>query len=539
MSAAMVRQNRASSCGFMGAEALRRSTRQDRSRDPVYNQSKMYSELYRVLGWFRSTPNDRLKFTFTLLGAHVAAAKRNAKALFIECLLGTVYPNPVLEVKGDFRTRPFACILRTMEQMDGLLCRDELIVGPQSLEDDRDAKAFSEMMKNLQGIRGKRERLEQAIENLSAARRITPNTMGNYTRFPIAALEWTGRAKKERSGIYGGSTVFLRLTDFGRSEIVRLKQSADIRAVDLAEEAPEVHAAFCRLAFYEMLGRSDFDTSVVSTEMRKDRSASEKLLQRIQVSGSARLLFSPFQELDEANLKSAFGLAITSDAKPAARALKVPVAARVAEVVAKGRAPVRIVLRHARDRISDGKEPITKYLAAALSASNNNLVRAAELVAQKFSAANKGEFYPFVASLFRIIGLDCETSRVGVNYQRWDAIIKDPADSIPIEIKSPGEEAFISVKGVRQAMENKIVLLARKQFSTNAATTSLVVGFNPPNDRSEVFDLVNDIKKAFGIVIGVIDFRSLVMMALASLQGKRPDMRQFQTLFGIIDVTNP
>jgi hypothetical protein len=56
MSAAMVKQNRASSCGFMGEEALKRSTREDRCRDPMYNQSKMYSELYRMLGWFRSTP---------------------------------------------------------------------------------------------------------------------------------------------------------------------------------------------------------------------------------------------------------------------------------------------------------------------------------------------------------------------------------------------------------------------------------------------------------------------------------------------------
>ena len=145
MSTAMVKQNRASSCGLMGEEALKRSTREDRSRDPMYNQSKMYSELYRMLGWFRSTPDDRLKFSFTLLGAHVAAAKRNAKSLFIECLLGTVYPNPVLEVKGEFRTRPFACMLRTLDQMDGLLCRDELIVGPQSLQNDRDRKAFDDM----------------------------------------------------------------------------------------------------------------------------------------------------------------------------------------------------------------------------------------------------------------------------------------------------------------------------------------------------------------------------------------------------------
>ena len=483
-------------------------------------------------------PTNGLTFSFTLLGAHVAAAKRNAKSLFIECLLGTVYPNPVLEVKGEFRTRPFACMLRTLDQMDGLLCRDELIVGPQSLQNDRDRKAFDDMIKTLKSIRGRQALLEQAIDNVSAARSITANTMGNYTRFPIAALEWTGWTKKERVGIYSNSIVFLKLTNYGRNEVARLKQSTDVRAVDVAEEPPDVHAAFCRLAFYEMLARSDFDTSVVASEMTKDRSTCAKLLQRLNARGSG-LLFSPFQELDEKNLKRAFGAAITSEAKPVIVATKVPAAPRAAEVVAPERATGRVVLRHVAAAIpGDGKELIVKDLAAALTAANRNARVAAERIAQKFGTTNKGDFYPLVASLFRIIGLDCEASRPGINYQRWDAIIKDPAKSIPIEIKSPGEEPFISVKGVRQAMENKIILLARKQFATTIDTTSLVVGFNPPNDRSEVFDLVKDIKKAFGITIGVIDFRSLVMLSLASLQGNRPDVTQIQTLFGIIDVAN-
>ena len=156
--------------------------------------------------------------------------------------------------------------------MDGLLCRDELIVGPQSLQNDRDRKAFDDMIKTLKSIRGRQALLEQAIDNVSAARSITANTMGNYTRFPIAALEWTGWTKKERVGIYSNSIVFLKLTDYGRNEVARLKQSTDVRAVDVAEEPPDVHAAFCRLAFYEMLARSDFDTSVVASEMTKDRS---------------------------------------------------------------------------------------------------------------------------------------------------------------------------------------------------------------------------------------------------------------------------
>ena len=50
ISRTLVERNLATSSGFMGQEALTRSTREDRSRDPLYNQSKMYAELFRMLG---------------------------------------------------------------------------------------------------------------------------------------------------------------------------------------------------------------------------------------------------------------------------------------------------------------------------------------------------------------------------------------------------------------------------------------------------------------------------------------------------------
>jgi hypothetical protein len=43
--AAVVAANMATSSGYMGDEAVARSTRADRSRDPLYNQMKMYAEL--------------------------------------------------------------------------------------------------------------------------------------------------------------------------------------------------------------------------------------------------------------------------------------------------------------------------------------------------------------------------------------------------------------------------------------------------------------------------------------------------------------
>ena len=93
------------------------------------------------------------------------------------------------------------------------------------------------------------------------------------------------------------------------------------------------------------------------------------------------------------------------------------------------------------------------------------------------------------------------------------------------------------MKGVRQALENKIVFLARKGYRTRPETTSLVVGFNPPNERSEVHELIEDMYRAFRVNIAVIDFRNLLYLALQSLQNNRPIvMPGFETMRGLVRV---
>jgi hypothetical protein len=89
MSSTLTSLNFAASSGHVGQKALEMSTRADRSRDPLYNQSKMYAELFRTLGWVVSdSPNTALRFRFTLLGEHVANANADPKAIFEECLIG-------------------------------------------------------------------------------------------------------------------------------------------------------------------------------------------------------------------------------------------------------------------------------------------------------------------------------------------------------------------------------------------------------------------------------------------------------------------
>jgi hypothetical protein len=122
--------NLAASSGHVGEQALALSTRADRSRDPLYNQSKMYAELFRTLGWMVSDdPNNALHFRFTMLGDHAAVADVDPKAIFEESVLGINYPNHILAIKGTEASRVFSTILRVANRLDGHICRDEIILG--------------------------------------------------------------------------------------------------------------------------------------------------------------------------------------------------------------------------------------------------------------------------------------------------------------------------------------------------------------------------------------------------------------------------
>ena len=531
MSGVLVERNLATSSGYMGEEALRRSYNQDRSRDALYNQSKMYSELYKVLGWIHPLPESALHFRFTYLGAHVVAAQRDPAALFRESILGIAYPNAVLNVRGEHILRPFATILRTIGALGGLLCRDEMIVGPLCLENDTDDEKFDSMIHMLHSLRGDWRRLESRLNKVSQERGISTTTMENYTRFPLAVLKWLGWTESQRNrDVYGRSIVFLVLTSEGEEAIREVEACHDVRAADLESLNEETRYAIARIGLYQMLERAGFDIEPVHDVLARDmKQAAPYLGDTLRP-----LLFSPFQELSPT---------LSSGLFPTVSGTREATASRLDAVVPVSLLPrlsstVALSVSDAHTHL-DVDPTLVGMLQTASLKVGSDLFDIASYIAEMQRTANKDEFYPLIARLFRALGYTCEHSRPGVNYQRWDALIIDSHYSIPIEIKSPGEEEFLSVKAVRQALENKVILLSRKPYPTHPNTTSLVVGYNLPNDRSEVASLVADIYKAFGIIIGIIDLRSLVYLVAATvLQGKHHDVEQLRGLHGIIDVAD-
>lgn len=533
--AAVVAANLATSSGYMGREAIVRSTRADRSRDPLYNQLKMYTELFRTLGWLHPTPQSALNFTFTLLGEQVVAAGHDFRPLLEECALGIIYPTPLLKVKGDFDLRPFAFLLRVMASCDGYLSRDEMIIGPLNAASDRTSSNLTMVVETIKAARESKAVTLEAIEATSAARGIQINTLQNYTRWPIALL-------RDLGWVTGGSANFrnghkyqtLNMTDRGRALVKRINASVDLRVDATAQLMPEERKALAVVTHFEMLERSGFDIMPIRERIAKAAAVATPVFERLGTNGR-NLLFSPFQSLSLADITTAFPARVQT--------VHVGESANQAALMAgpQGRNDRSHLFVHpkmipANKAGARGPDALRAELAELLNTSAEIEV-AAEIFTKNHEKDTQSTFYPLVTHLFQILGFKSDYSRAGVNYQRWDAYVMVHDYALPVEIKSPTEEIMLSTKAIRQALENKIILLSRGGLDTRPELASLVVGNRLPNERGEMSNLIDDVFKAFSLRLGVIDLTTLAHLALRAVRdGVTIDAGQLSQLRGFLYV---
>lgn len=534
MSATLTRMNLAASSGYIGEQALALSTRSDRSRDPLYNQSKMYAELFRTIGWMVSDdPDNALKFRFTLLGDHAAVANIDPKAIFEVSILGINYPNSILAVKGNEASRPFSTILKVTPKLDYHICRDELIIGVLNRDDTGDS-AIDDIVSSIRNLRGSNDRLLTAKSELSRALNIQENTMENYTRFPLAVLTYCGWFERIRTKEFYPNAkpkVMLKLTPYGKEISDELSQMEDIRLSDYEKQPATKQQALIRVGFFQMLHHANFDISPVAYQLEKDE------ITIFDVVKGGRLLFSPYQTVRPEIVDETLGYVCD---KQDEINQEINTFIKNGNVKSQPQIVTTIKLRHldAHETPIIGDSNIQKTIAQNICDGHPDDKIAMDLF-QKYHNVTKEVFYPLIANLFTIIGFQCRVSRAGINYERWDAIVEDDNYSIPIEIKSPTEELNVSIKAVRQALENKVILLSRNSYETDWDTVTLAVGYNPPNERAEVSRLIQEIKTTFNIKIGVIDFLSLLKLAIVITHGqKKINLDDIRKMQGLIDVEN-
>lgn len=521
--------------GYAGDDAIRLSHTEQESMNSAKMNAKMYAEVFRMLGWVTPYSEDSsYPLVFTYIGIHVALSTGDCSRLYEQCVLGINNPTQLTDhMSYTEKVRFFKCALRTFIDLGGIMYKHELCLGPMSVNDE-DEEAYQQMLEFIRSLRGNRQRLKDAFSNLADSLGMKTTPVDNCTRLPIAFMKncnWVESVNDKT--LYGRIMSCLRITEHGRTVYNSIKDMCDIRLEQYAALNTEKQAALIRLGTYTMLQRSGYDISSICELVQNDREICADIL------AGRELLFSPCQTLRRQQVELALGIRLGEgdDSQHSIGTFDSTVSEREALSVTQIW-DLNIPEGAATELLT---EPEDVEFLNHVNDLKHSGYSSSEIVSELFryyEDATQTTFYPLIATLFKIMGFRCAFSRPGDNGARWDAIINDPVRSIPIEIKSPTEEQHLSIKAIRQALENKIVLLSRRTHITLPEVSTLAVGYYMPNERAEVSRLISDIKATYGYKIGVIDLHSLLSLAISILVDERGfDKEKLYRLEGLMNAS--
>ena len=537
--AAVIAQGRLMTAyGYAGEGAIelsRDKAKEAESMNSALMNAKMYAEVFRMLGWVTPSSDKSYPLVFTYIGVHMAQASSDeVKAkLYEQCVLGITNPTDLTNrMSYDEHVRFFKCALRTIIDLGGIIYKHELCLGPMSVNDE-DELAYSKMISYIKSIRGDHSRLDREFKQLASSLGMKPTPVDNCTRLPIAFMKACGFVESVRNkSLYNKSLECLTITQHGIDTYNAIKDTCDLRLDSYKACSDREKPALIRLGVYSMLERSGYDISDVIAQMDEDRDICKDVLK------GRELLFSPCQTLRRSEVEAALNINLTGELRDGYHAItsgnKVTEASATHSYIVN-KFELDKSMTAAKELLTESEDE--EFLAMVLKLKNKGMSNSkiVDYLFEHYQDATQATFYPLIATLFKIMGYDCSFSRPGDNGSRWDAIIRDPERSIPIEIKSPTEVSVLSIKAIRQALENKIILLSRKTFVTQPETTTLAVGNAMPGDRTDINDLIAYIKKTYGYRVGIIDLRTLLSVAVSILlNGKGFDKEKLYDLEGLL-----
>lgn len=527
--------------GYTGNRALEITGARPDSLNSTKMNMKMFAEMFRLLGWVSpAEPKKSYPIQFTLLGACAAESHDAAISLLKESLLGYVNPSEHTRgVKYSEHVRFFPLALRTLRDLGGRMYKHEMCIGPMSFS-ETGSTTYEQMIESILNIRGDHSRLQVRFEELSKELGMQPTSVDNMTRFPIAALRaagWIQTGVSDRS-LYNKQLNCFEITDEGQ----RIVQTAnDTYSVDLHgyKQVPtSLKHPLIRHGVFSMLQRADFNIESVQEQFESDLSTLQPFLK------GRELLFSPYQTLHVNEIDQALGNVAQRNSS-VLKNIDVYKSKNIIDLTLPRRASQLVTTLTLNSLTPQSSSSTDRTPATDLTTRIKTLLAAGKLEGEivdmlfvEHRKDKKDDFYPLIADLFTMLGLPCSVSRHGDNGARWDAIIKSNSESIPIEIKSPTEEIALSLKAVRQALENKIVLLARGTHKTKRSTTSLAVGYEVPTARAETLRLVEAIYSAYNLRIGIITLRTLLVLSVKAVANNlKPDPKEIRALKGYLDVS--
>lgn len=487
-----------SSNGFSGKQALDESRTDDKSKDSMLMDSKLYVEVFRMLGWLvPKEPQQSYPVVISFLGEHIAKSATNWKPLYRECLINMISQTEfTTNVKYSENCRPMVAILQFAIELDGIITSREMCMGPMCLNDNT-PNSFTKLCEELRDLRNKTDaERKAAFRKFAKNLDMQENSVVNCTRFPIAALVGAGFLKPI-SKIIGGKTQHcFEITKAGRDICSTVMSLRDMRLDEFNKYAKKEQDALIRLGFFSMLERAGYDISAKASTVRRDKQTCKHIL------NGKNILFSPYQILHKDLVNNALGITQEHGVRKV-----------IGNVVCTKKVVPKTIVSLNQDstvpqHLSDEAKRWVQEIAQR--AKGKSAKEITHEIFEEIEDYEQNKFYPLVVALLEILGFTCILSRAGDNGNRWDAMISDPQRSIPIEIKSPRESSTLTLKAIRQALENKIVLLSRKTYKTAQETSSLAVCYKLPNDRADAQRLIEDIFITYNISIGVVGIENLI-----------------------------
>ncbi|WP_394522704.1 hypothetical protein [Lacrimispora sp. JR3] len=518
--------------GYAGDDALRLSNTDQESMNSALMNAKMYAEVFRMLGWVTPYGEKSYPLVFTYIGIHVALSKGDCSRLYEQCVLGINNPTELTDrMSYDEKVRFFKCALRSFIDLGGVMYKHELCLGPMSVNDENEIE-YQAMIKKISELRGNYQNLKTAFSDLADSLGMKTTPVDNCTRLPIAFMKSCNFVESYTTReLYNKSLSCLKITQHGIDTYNAIREMKDLRLNEFKSYGKDIQMALIRLGIYSMLERSGYDMTEVETIIQADKEKCSTILE------GKELLFSPYQTIKRDLIEEALGIEMGKGETSQNNITTFESTVNERESLSIAQTwTLNVSEEAAMELLTEAEDIEFINEVNRLKLAGNSSKEIVDMIFKNNATATQTTFYPLISTLFKIMGFNCSFSRPGDNGARWDAIIDDVSRSIPIEIKSPTEEQHISIKAIRQALENKIILLSRKTHITSPEVTTLAVGYYLPNDRAEVSRLISDFKETYGYKIGVIDLKSLLSIAVSILvDGKGFDKENLYVLEGLVN----
>lgn len=295
---ALIKHSLVSSSGAIGNEAVNRSVREDRSRDPLYNQLKMYSEIFRMMGWYQPA-NNRTSFNFTPLSEYIYDNGKNiVDNIFNFNFYSIVSPNNLVNNVFNTVNRPIKNILTLANLTDNLISRDEIILDILTIENDLilDFENLSIITKER---RFNEIKINNAINNLVEKEGISETTLQNYTRYPIAGCKYAKWFTEEskNSTISQRKLKYFKVTEEAITYHKIFDDKYDLRYSEIVDFQLDIKSAFTYLMFLRNLEFVGFEIDDETNELiSKLEILALPILDKVNAKGSTEIFYSSVQQ---------------------------------------------------------------------------------------------------------------------------------------------------------------------------------------------------------------------------------------------------